>query len=121
MSVVSRIRLYLQTYLRLYNQYGLVEIQKERSSEPILDSIEFCQIFALEQQGEEELTLGVESVVLCPDETAIIRVMSNDIQSKRYKRKVSRDKANNRYFMFNGQRVYLDDKKTKPRISYECM
>lgn len=74
------------------------------------DEITFCQLFRI----GEEMCLFVDHVEMCPDETAFIRVVDDEGYTPLYKRKVRRDKAGNRFIVFNSTNYYLDDKKTQP-------
>lgn len=74
------------------------------------EDITFCQLFDV----SEDMCLLVHHVEMCPDETAFIRVVDDEGYTPLYKRKVRRDKAGNRFIVFNGTNHYLDDKKTQP-------
>lgn len=74
------------------------------------DDITFCQLFSV----GDNMCLLVDHVEMCPDETAFIRVVDDEGYTPLYKRKVRRDKAGNRFIVFNGTNHYLDDKKTQP-------
>lgn len=80
-----------------------------------IDSIEelpFCQLFAV----GPDMSLLVDHVEMGPDEVAYIRVVDDEGYTPLYKRKVRRDKAGNRFIVFNGTNHYLDDNKTQPGI-----
>lgn len=87
------------------------EIEQEEEEE-IVEEFPFCQIFRL--GGDKDL--HIMRVEYCPDETAFIRVVSNDSYTKPYKRKVQRDKRGERFILFNNERFYLDPSKTQPRM-----
>ena len=84
----------------------------EEEEEEIVEELPFCQIFRL--GGDKDL--HIMRVEYCPDETAFIRVVSNDSYTKPYKRKVQRDKRGERFILFNNERFYLDPNKTQPRM-----
>lgn len=86
--------------------------QEEEQEEEIVEEFPFCQIFRL--GGDKDL--HIMRVEYCPDETAFIRVVSNDSYTKPYKRKVQRDKRGERFILFNNERFYLDPNKTQPRM-----
>lgn len=86
--------------------------QEEDEQEEIVEELPFCQIFRLNQEED----LHIIRVEYCPDETAFIRVVSNDSYTKPYKRKVQRDKRGERFILFNNERFYLDPNKTQPRM-----
>lgn len=88
--------------------------QKEvkQEEEEIVEELPFCQIFRLNETED----LHIIRVEYCPDETAFIRVVSEESYTKEYKRKVYRDKRKERYIMFNNERYYLDPIKTKARM-----
>jgi hypothetical protein len=73
----------------------------------------FFQLFTI----GEEMCLLIDHIEMCPDETAFIRVAGEEGYTPIYKRKVRRDKAGNRFIVFNGANYYLDDKKTQPIIT----
>ena len=85
---------------------------EEKQEEEIVEEFPFCQIFRL--GGDKDL--HIMRVEYCPDETAFIRVVSNDSYTKPYKRKVQRDKQGKRFILFNNERFYLDPNKTQPRM-----
>ena len=85
---------------------------EEQEEEEVVEEFPFCQIFRL--GGDKDL--HIMRVEYCPDETAFIRVVSNDSYTKPYKRKVQRDKQGKRFILFNGEKFYLDPKRTQPRM-----
>ena len=85
---------------------------EEKEEEEVVEEFPFCQIFRL--GGDKDL--HIMRVEYCPDETAFIRVVSNDSYTKPYKRKVQRDKRGERFILFNNERFYLDPNKTQPRM-----
>lgn len=101
-----------------YREQKMIEhIEKEESEiTEAMDDIssgdipEFCQFFSV----SSEMGIGVEHVEMSPDETAIIRVVGETTFSKRYKRKVYRDKRGQRFFKLNSECYYLRDGSTKP-------
>ena len=90
-----------------------VDVTWTEADEAELEEIVFCQLFPL----GEEMCLIIDHVEMCPDETAFIRVLSEDAYTPLYKRKVRRDKAGNRFIVFSGLNYYLDDSKTKPTVT----
>lgn len=86
-------------------------------TDPIcIDNIEelpFCQLFTV----GPDMCLLVDHVEMSPDEVAYIRVVDDEGYTPLYKRKVRRDKAGNRFIVFNSTNHYLDDSKTQPVIS----
>ena len=85
---------------------------EEKEEEEVVEEFPFCQIFRLSEDND----LHIMRVEYCPDETAFIRVVSNDSYTKPYKRKVQRDKRGERFILFNNERFYLDPNKTQPRM-----
>lgn len=79
----------------------------------IEEELPFCQLFTI----GKEMCLVVDHIEMCPDETAFIRVVDDEGYTPLYKRKVRRDKLDNRFIVFNGENMYLDNKKTQPRIT----
>lgn len=96
---------------RVPEQYEEEEQEVEQEEE-IVEEFPFCQIFRL--GGDKDL--HIMRVEYCPDETAFIRVVSDDSYTKPYKRKVQRDKRGERFILFNNERFYLDPNKTQPRM-----
>lgn len=93
-------------------EYEDEEEQKEEEVEDI-EELPFCQLFTI----SPDMCLLVDHVEMSPDETAFIRVVDDEGYTPLYKRKVRRDKAGNRFIVFNGTNHYLDDKKTQPVIT----
>ena len=89
-----------------------VDKDEEKEEEEVVEEFPFCQIFRL---GEDE-DLHIMRVEYCPDETAFIRVVSDDSYTRPYKRKVQRDKQGKRFILFDNERFYLDPKRTQPRM-----
>lgn len=89
-----------------------VDKDEDKDEEEIVEELPFCQIFRLSREKD----LHIIKVEYCPDETAFIRVVSNDSYTKPYKRKVQRDKRGERFILFNNERFYLDPNKTQPRM-----
>lgn len=73
---------------------------------------EMCQIFSVDKQT----VIGVQFVTMCPDETAHIRIIGETSFSPLYKRKVRYENNydKDRYIQVNGEKYYLDAKKTRP-------
>ena len=99
-----------ETEIEYLTDYEDEEEQKEE--EEVVEEFPFCQIFRL--GGDKDL--HIMRVEYCPDETAFIRVVSDDSYTKPYKRKVQRDKRGERFILFNNERFYLDPNKTQPRM-----
>ena len=78
------------------------------------DELRFCQLFVV----SPDMSLLVDHVEMCPDETAFIRVVDEEGYTPLYKRKIRRDKLGNRYLVFSGRNYYLDNTKTQPTV---CM
>lgn len=94
------------------DEYEDEEGQEEEEVEDI-EELPFCQLFII----SPDMSLLVDHVEMCPDETAFIRVVDEEGYTPLYKRKVRRAKAGNRFIVFNGTNHYLDDKKTQPIIT----
>lgn len=77
--------------------------QAEQEEEEIVEELPFCQIFRLNETED----LHIVRVEYCPDETAFIRVVSEESYTKEYKRKVQIDEAGNRFIEFNDKKYYL--------------
>ena len=99
-----------ETEIEYLTDYEDEEEQKEE--EEVVEEFPFCQIFRL--GGDKDL--HIMRVEYCPDETAFIRVVSNDSYTKPYRRKVQRDKRGERFILFNNEIFYLDPNKTQPRM-----
>lgn len=80
--------------------------------EEIEEELPFCQLFPL----GPDMCLMIDHVEMCPDETAFIRVVDEEGYTPLYKRKVRKDKRKERFIVFNNERYYLNDKKTKPIV-----
>lgn len=94
------------------DEYEDEEGQEEEEVEDI-EELPFCQLFII----SPDMSLLVDHVEMCPDETAFIRVVDEEGYTPLYKRKVRRNKAGYRFIVFNGTNHYLDDKKTQPVIT----
>lgn len=99
-----------ETEIEYLTDYEDEEEQEEE--EEIVEELPFCQIFRL--GGDKDL--HIMRVEYCPDETAFIRVVSDDSYTRPCKRKVQRDKRGERFILFNNERFYLDPNKTQPRM-----
>lgn len=77
-----------------------------------IEELPFCQLFTI----GPDMCLLVDHVEMQPDEVAYIRVVDDEGYTPLYKRKVRRDKAGNRFIVFNGTNHYLDNSKTQPII-----
>lgn len=87
--------------------------QEECEEEFVEEELPFCQLFTV----GPDMSLLIDHVEMCPDETAFIRVVDDEGYTPLYKRKVRRDKHSGRFIQFNGTNHYLDDKKTQPIIT----
>jgi hypothetical protein len=88
--------------------YECEECEEEEEQE----ELHFCQLFTI----GPDMCLLIDHIEMCPDEVAFIRVVDDEGYTPLYKRKVRRDKAGNRFIVFNSTNHYLDDKKTQPVI-----
>lgn len=79
-----------------------------------IEELPFCQLFTV----GPDMCLLVDHVEMSPDEVAYIRVVDDEGYTPLYKRKVRRDKAGNRFIVFNSTNHYLDDNKTQPIIKH---
>ena len=89
------------------------EIQDELNKYADLPEMpEMCQLFYV----DENTSIGVQFVSMCPDETAHIRIIGDTTFSQIYKRRVYREKGHNgeRYFKLNNQKYYLKEDRTQP-------
>ena len=89
------------------------EIQDELNKYADLPEIpEMCQLFYV----DENTSIGVQFVSMCPDETVHIRIIGDTTFSQIYKRRVYREKGHNgeRYFKLNNQKYYLKEDRTQP-------
>lgn len=93
-----------------YENY--VDESVENVEEEIEEELPFCQLFPL----GPDMCLMIDHVEMCPDETAFIRVVDEEGYTPLYKRKVRKDKRKERFIVFNNERYYLNDKKTKPIV-----
>ena len=88
------------------------EDEHEEVEEDEHEELPFSQLFKI----GPNMCLLVDHVEMCPDEVAFIRVADDEGYTPLYKRKVRRDKAGNRFIVFNGTNHYLDKNKTTPVI-----
>lgn len=93
-------------------KYEEVPEYEEEELEEYIPELYFCQIFRIDKDTD----LHIIKVEYCPDETAFIRIVSDEAYTTPYKRKVKRDKRGERYITFNNQNFYLDDRKTQPKM-----
>ena len=84
----------------------------DEEEEDDIEELYFCQLIRLNSTTD----LHIIKVEYCPDETAFIRIVTDESFTKSYKRKVMRDKRGERYIKFNNEKYYLDPKKTQPRM-----
>ena len=69
---------------------------------------EECPEFSEIHELENGMVLGIEYVTPTPDETAVVRVLSNDTFSKQYKRKVYKKRGMGiRYIKIDGRQIEL--------------
>lgn len=86
------------------------EVDEEEEVE--IEELYFCQLIRLNSTTD----LHIIKVEYCPDETAFIRIVTDESFTQPYKRKVMRDKRGERYINFNNEKYYLDPKKTQARM-----
>lgn len=84
----------------------------DEEEEDDIEELYFCQLIRLNSTTD----LHIIKVEYCPDETAFIRIVTDESFTQPYKRKVMRDKRGKRYINFNNERFYLDPNKTQPRM-----
>lgn len=103
-----------QEFTKRYADSNDEEDTKEGGSEGFEDREElyFSQIIRL----SEDMDLHIVQVEMCPDETAFVRVVSEEDFTPIYKRKVRYDKRGGRFIVFGGEHLYLDDAKTQPIV-----
>ena len=97
----------------IYDEDNEQEIQDELNKYADLPEMpEMCQLFYV----DENTSIGVQFVSMCPDETAHIRIIGDTTFSQIYKRRVYREKGHNgeRYFKLNNQKYYLKEDRTQP-------
>lgn len=94
-----------------YENYVDESVENVKEEE-IEEELPFCQLFPL----GPDMCLMIDHVEMCPDETAFIRVVDEEGYTPLYKRKVRKDKRKERFIVFNNERYYLNDKKTKPIV-----
>lgn len=95
-----------------YENYVDKSVESVEKEEEIEEELPFCQLFPL----GPNMCLMIDHVEMCPDETAFIRVVDEEGYTPLYKRKVRKDKRKERFIVFNNERYYLNDKKTKPIV-----
>lgn len=95
-----------------YENYVDESVENVEKEEEIEEELPFCQLFPL----GPDMCLMIDHVEMCPDETAFIRVVDEEGYTPLYKRKVRKDKRKERFIVFNNERYYLNDKKTKPIV-----
>ena len=95
-----------------YENYVDESVESVEKEEEIEEELPFCQLFPL----GPDMCLMIDHVEMCPDETAFIRVVDEEGYTPLYKRKVRKDKRKERFIVFNNERYYLNDKKTKPIV-----
>lgn len=102
----------VKTFVDTDNTFEEVYKDRVECTKEEVDELPFSQLFNL----SPEMVLFVDHVEMCPDETALIRVVDDEGYTPLYKRRVLRNKNNERYIRFNGRELYLDENKTKPII-----
>lgn len=93
-----------------YSIESIEDNEEEDCLDEPADELSFCQLF----QVSDKMSLLIDHIEMCPDETAFIRVVDDEGYTPLYKRKVRRDKAGNRFIVFSGTNYYLDPAKTQP-------
>ena len=83
------------------NEEELVDEVNKYSDLPEIP--EMAQVIPL----EENTSIGIEYVSMCPDETAHIRIIGETSFSQLYKRKVYKERGNKRYFKLNNVKYYI--------------
>lgn len=84
------------------------EIVKDLSE--TLECPEFMQYFS----KSADIGIGLEYVEMCPDETAVLRIVGETTFSKQYRRRIYTDKRGEKFFKLNGEQYYLRQSKVKP-------
>lgn len=107
-KVCEKFRLHDEEYDEDDEEYEEEETVPDEDEE----DLRFCQLFKV----GKDMCLLVDHIEMCPDETAFIRVVDDEGFTPLYKRKVRRDKAGNRFILFNGTNLYLNEEKTQPVI-----
>lgn len=97
-----------------YEEYDEEYVEDEPYEVDSLEDISFCQLFTI----GPDMCLLVDHVEMQPDEVAYVRVVDDEGYTPLYKRKVRRDKAGDRFIVFNSDNYYLDDSKTQPVIKH---
>lgn len=97
-----------------YENYA-EEAEEESNEEPEEEEVPAEQEWDFSQRIRlgKDMDLLIDHVEMCPDETAIVRVVDDEGFTPLYKRKVRYDKRGGRYIVFNGEHFYLDDEKTQ--------
>ena len=106
-------------FQKLREQFSRVEDEEDENEDIACneyfddtEELPFCQLFRI----NKEVSLFIDHVEMCPDETAFIRVVGEESYTPLYKRKVKRNRVGDRFIVFNGTNYYLNDKKTQPII-----
>lgn len=89
------------------------EVEEDEQDGYIEEELPFQQLFRI----GDHMSLLVDHVEMCPDETAFIRVVDEEGYTPIYKRKVRRDKDGDRYIVFNSENYYLNNDKTRPVVN----
>lgn len=89
------------------------EVEEDEQEDYIEEELPFQQLFRI----GDHMSLLVDHVEMCPDETAFIRVVDEDGYTPLYKRKVRRDNDGDRYIVFNNENYYLNNDKTRPIVN----
>ena len=96
-----------------YDDYDEEYVEDEEpDNKDNTEDLPFCQLFTV----GPDMCLLVDHVEMCPDEVAFIRVVDYEGYTPLYKRKVRRNKAGDRFIVFNSTNYYLDENKTQPVI-----
>mgnify|MGYP000884851034 CR=1 FL=1 len=75
-----------------------------------LECPEFMQYFT----KSDEIGIGLEYIEMCPDETAVLRIVGETTFSKQYRRRIYTDKRGEKFFKLNGEQYYIRQSKAKP-------
>jgi hypothetical protein len=77
-----------------------------------LDCPEFIQYFEI----NADMGIGLESIELCPEETAVFRIVGDTDISKQYRRKIYRDTGGEKYLKLNNTNYYLRNQEFTPKV-----
>lgn len=77
-----------------------------------LECPEFMQYFT----KSDEIGIGLEYIEMCPDETAVLRIVGETTFSKQYRRRIYTGKRGEKFFKLNGEQYYIRQSKAKPVV-----